>query len=247
MLKLVFKKMFWCNYDNLLPNVFLSLVWFGLNLPVFAFAYLLIGSHVFSPWPYVIVWNLLWLSPLTAGLFHATLPAVNGEPRVSPLRLFFAGIVRHGAKAAALFAVSTLFLLLVVRVILFYIRDAHGIPVFVRFLVAGIVLWIGIYFLLMQLNFFPVLVKQNETIPKVFYKSFLLVMDRPGRQVLYVMVLSGMFVLFTFSILGFLLFYPAFYALSTNIMTLVQLSRHNPAVVVEPEPRTFRHLLRPWE
>jgi hypothetical protein len=247
MQKTVFKKMFWCNYDHLFPNVLLSLVWTGLNLPVFVFLYFLVGTHVFSPWPYVVVWNFLWLSPLSAGLFHATLPMVNSERSDPPVKAFFAGIRRHALKSLALFSIATAFLLVVVRVFLFYARDAQGLPMFVRFVVAGIALWVGIYFLLMHANFYPVLVLQNEKIGKILYKAFLLVLDRPGNQVLFMVFVGGMFVIMTFSIFGLFLFYPAFYALSVNIQAMVQLARHNKNVVVEEETRTFRHLLRPWE
>jgi len=247
MLKLVFKKMFWCNYDNLFPNILLSAVWFGLNLPVFVFLYLLIGSHVYSPWPYVIIWNFLWISPLTAGLHHATLPMVNSEPSEGRIKLFFKGIRKFGLRSLAIFLISTAFLLIVTRVFLFYARDARGLPEFVRFIVAGIVVWVALYFVLMEMNFYPVLAKQDENIWKVFYKSFLLVLDRPGRQILFAVVVAGMFVIMTFSIFGLILFFSSFYALSSNIRTLVQLSRHNPKIVVEEENRTFRNLLKPWE
>ena len=247
MLGFVFKKMFWCNYDFLMPNILLSLVWFGLNLPVFGFLYLLVGSHVYLIWPYVVALNFLWLSPLTAGLFHVTLPMVNSESATAKVRMFFSGIRIHGWKSLALFSLSTLFLLLLVRVFLFYVRDAASWPLFLRLIIAGIVLWTGVYFLLMQANFYPVMVKQNENIWKILYKSFLLVLDRPGSQVLFLVVVAGFFVIMAFSVLGFILFFPAFFALSSNIRTMVQLSRHNPGITVEPETRTFKHLLRPWE
>ena len=247
MQKTVFKKVFWCSYDHLWVNVLLSLVWTALNLPLFVSLYYLIGIHIFSPWPYIVVWNFIWLSPLTAGLFHATLPMINSEQSDPPVKAFFAGVRLYAGRSLALLAVSTVFLVVVARVFLFYARDAQGLPVFLRFLVAGIALWVGVYFLLMQANFFPVLVKQNEKTGKVLYKSFLLVLDRPGNQLLFTLFIAGAFVIMSFSIFGLFLFYPAFYALSVNIQAMAQLSRHNKNIVVADETRTFRHLLRPWE
>jgi uncharacterized membrane protein YesL len=247
MMKIIFKKIFWCNFDYLGTNILYSLLWNLIHLPAFAGLAVLIFSHHYSLVPYIVLYNLIWLSPFTAALFHATGPMVNSGPDSRKMANFFKGLKKYWFRAVLIFAAATSFLIVVSYGIVFYIKRSQAGGGFLMLVLAGLLIWVAVYYILMQFHFFPVLILQDEKPHKVIYKAFLLVLSNPLTHILFLLFILGAAIIASFSVLGFILLYPAFYTLSMNIFSRVLLQKYNPLVSVEEESRTFRNLLKPWE
>jgi hypothetical protein len=247
MIPKIFRKIFWCNFDHLGKNMLLSLLWILLHLPVFlCIAFLVVTkSHTFSF--YIILVNFLALSPVTAGMFYASLPMVNSEGRINAPARLFQGIRKFWWRSLLLFVLSTLLVLVASNALVFYLKESLKINIFLRVILAGLAFWVLTYVLFMQLSFFPLLVRLETKVAQTLYKSFLLVLGNPGQHILFGLFFFFSFVIAAFSILGFVLLWPAYYALSVNIFSLGLLSKYNETIVFEQETRTFRHLFKPWE
>lgn len=225
----------------------LSLIWTLLHLPVFfCIAFLVvIKSHTYSF--YIILLNFLILSPVTAGMFNAALPMINSEDRINAPARLFQGIRKFWWKSLLIFILSTLLLLLASNALIFYLKQTLQINIILRVIMAGLAFWVLAYVLFMQFSFLPLLVRLGTNVGQTLYKSFLLVLGNPGQHILFGLFFFFSFVIAAFSILGFVLLWPAYYALSVNIFALGLLSKYNTSIVFEEETRTFRHLIKPWE
>ena len=247
MLKFIYKKIFWVNYDYLLSNIVFSLLWFIFQLPILFLLFVLIFTKSSSDTYYILLINLLFFNPASGAISYATSLMVKNHSNAKKISNFWKGIKKFWLKSLLLFITNTIVYLILYKAFIFYATKSMTFNPFVQLILAGIILWISIYYLMMSINFFPILVNQKEKFFKIFYKSFLLVLDNLGIYFLLGIFFISITILFVFSILGFILLFSGFYFLSLNILTLSLLSKYNSSIKIEEETRKFKHLLKPWE
>lgn len=246
MLQLIIRKMFWTSFDHLWTNVLYSLMWIAFNLPFAAAIGTLAINQNYTVYWYIIFFNALWLSPFAAGLSYAVLPQINEEEGSRDIRRFFEGVRKFWKKSLFLYALSTLFQVIAVNGIIFYIAKYGEDGSFLTLVLCGLIIFVLACYLLMQCNMNTVLVKQDETVSKVIYKSFLLVLGNPGTYLFMAILMVSFSIILVFSIVGLLLIFPVFHFLSWNIVVLALLSKYNPNITVKDDPRHFRNIFRPW-
>jgi hypothetical protein len=246
MLQLIIRKMFWTSFDHLWTNVLFSLIWIAFNLPFAGALATLAINHDYSVYWYIIFFNAFWLSPFAAGLSFAVLPQINEEEGSRDIRRFFRGVGKFWKRSLVIYALATLFQLVAVNGIVFYLGKYAEDGSFLVLVLCGLILLVLAFFLLMQCNMNTVLVKQDETVSKVFYKSFLLVLGNPGTYLFMAVLMVSVSIILVFSIIGLLLIFPVFHFLSWNIVVLALLSKYNPTITVKDDPRHFRNIFRPW-
>jgi len=196
---------------------------------------------------YILLINLLFFNPASGGISYATSLMVKNYSNAKKISNFWKGIKKFGAKSLLLFITNSIIFIILYKAFIFYATKSMNLNPFLQLILAGVILWISLYYLMMSLNFFPILVNQNEKFFKIIYKSFLLVLDNLGIFFLLGIFFISTTILFLFSVLGFILLFSGFYFLSLNILTLSLLSKYNPSIKIEEETRTFKHLLKPWE
>jgi len=224
-----------------------SLLWFIFQLPIFFLLFGLILTKNSSDTYYILLINLLFFNPASGGISYATSLMVKNHSNAKKISNFWKGIKRFWAKSLLLFITNSIIFIILYKAFIFYATKSMNLNPFVQLILAGVILWISLYYLMMSLNFFPILVNQNEKFFKIIYKSFLLVLDNLGIFFLLGIFFISTMILFVFSILGFILLFSGFYFLSLNILTLSLLSKYNPSIKIEEETRKFKHLLKPWE
>ncbi len=246
MLSNIIKKIFWVNFDYLLSNILLSLIWIGINVPIFfLFATLILNKNYHLEW-YLLLFNFLLISPLSAGLSHTLLPQINDQRSKNKLSLLIEGIKKFGVRAGMLYLISSAFLLMALLTVSFYLKKYSSENNFFFIILAGLIIIVTIVFLMMQSNFNALLVRQDEKTSKILYKSFLLVLGNPGIYVFLSIFLLSAGIILTFSIFGLILILPVFHFLSWDIIVLMLLSKYNPNITIEPENRSWHALFKPW-
>ncbi|GEM_PF-6969572 len=246
MLQFIMRKIFWTSFDYLWTNVLFSLVWVLFNIP-FALAIMTLAlSKNYSIVLYIVLFNAFWLSPFSAGLAYAVLPQINEEEGGRTIARFFEGIKKFWKKSLSLYLISTAFLTTATYSIVLYIRKYSAEGSFLVLILTAVIIIVTAFFLLMQYNMNAILTKQDETVGKVIYKSFLLVLGNLGIYLFMAFFMISLSVILTFSIVGLLLIFPFFHFLTWNIVVLCLLSKYNPNITVKDDPRTLRNIFRPW-
>ena len=246
MLSKILKKIFWVNFDYIWSNVLLSLMWIGINIPFFfLFATLILNKNYHLEW-FLLLFNFLLISPISAGLSYALLPQINDQSDRKKTALFLEGFKKFGLRAIMLFIISSAFLFISLFTITFYLKKYSSESAFFFLLLAGLIFLVALFFLMMQSNFNALLVRQDEKISRIVYKSFLLVLGNPGIYIFLSLFLLSVGIILTFSIFGLVLILPVFHFLSWDIIVLMLLSKYNPNITVDTEDRSWRALFKPW-
>lgn len=246
MLPLVLKKTFWVCHDHLATLLWLSLLWCLLNLPLLALAVhaAFVDKNLALA---ATAWNALWTSPATAAAVFQAGRMVEGRTDARGLAVFLEGLLRHGPRSLLLCGADAAVFWSLVRSWEFWFRNRLGIPLVLSWSAAGLVLAFVVVQAAMRFSLLPLLVLRNEGVWSSAKKSVLVVLAdlrlHLAAGVLGVL-LCGLSLL---SGAGFLLVFPAFFAVFASVLTLSVLSRYNPSVRLEPETRGWRDLLRPWE
>lgn len=223
LLRATFRGAFWNTYDNLGPFVLANLVWIALCLPV-----------VTAP-------------AATAALFDLARRAADGES--VGVRDFAGGFRAHFLPALRLGLFDLAAALLLWVNIDFY-GHLGGWATLPGFLLAGVMIWIGGFWLLMHAHLMPLLAAGERSFAQLLKKAALLTLDNPGYTVGVTVQAAALTAICLVTGAGFLLAGGALVAvlLATGHRQLLQ--KYNPpppGEEIPPDPRGLRELFRPWE
>lgn len=246
-LSMVFKKVFWSNYDHFIFNIPVSLLWIVLHSPVFAVLFLIFKNDPFRIFLSVSLLNLLLLSPVTSALTAYTEIQLNPEMKRKKAGYLFKLIPSFFLPSLVLYVLDTGIILVLLSGLRFYLSGSLISSVVLKYTLTGITFWILCFFLLMHINYPSLLVRHKLKLIKIIYQSFLLVLAHPLSHLFFLVFLISSTIIAIFSILGVLFVFPAFLCMCINIFTLSSLSLYNPSVKIEEETRKWRNLIKPWE
>jgi hypothetical protein len=243
----VLKKSFWSAYDYLGTVLALSATWCLLHSP-------LIGVIVFSVFSKerdllvaLTAFNALWTSPVSAGVVRVAGRMIEDSPSAKKWTVFFEGMMRFGLRSLVLCVLDSMVFYGLARALRFWFLNLLSLPLFISWAAAGLVIWILLFQAALKFSLLPLLVLRGETLRSALKKACLVVLARKRAHLAAGLLALSLLIIALFSGLGFLLLYPVFFFVLASVFTLTVLSAYNPEVKVEPETRTWRNLLRPWE
>ncbi len=216
-----FRRFFWLSYDHLGLLLLANLVWLGLSLGV-----------VTAP-------------AATAGL--ATLAARLAAGEDTSLRDLWAGFRRHFVPALKL-GVFDAVAVIVLWVNVDFYSHLGGRASLPGFLLAGALLWVTAFWLLLHVHALPLLVAGERRLHRILRDAALLTLDNLRLSIgtaLQAFMLSALALLTGIGVIAILV----------PLLSLLQATAHRQLLRKyrddlpedPPERRTWRHLWRPWE
>lgn len=243
----ILKKSFWSVYDHLGTVLRLSAFWFLLHTPLFGVIFFSLFSKERSVLLALTAFNALWTSPVSAGTVRVAGLMIADSPSARRWGVWFEGMRSFGLRSALLCLIDSAVFYALVRVLYFWGVNTLGIPLFLSWTAAGMVIWLLLYQALLKFSLLPLVVLRGETLRSALKKASLIVLSRKLVHCAAGLMTASLLIVSLFSALGFILLFPVFFFVLSSALTVNTLSAYNPEVVFEPETRTWRHLLRPWE
>ncbi len=256
MLGLIVRRAFWLAYDRLGRLVLLNIIWFLLAFSPALPLVKRIAHLPLLPALVILSFYLVYLGLLCAGVFHS-LMFMEEEKEVNFLRLFFRGIYRSCRGGVLLLVLDVVILLLLVHGVTFYLQRMPG---WSGKLLAGVVIWMTIFWLTAQQYFLPVVSMAGDRLGKALKRSFSLALDNFFLSLaLVIFALSYVFLcalpwgigLMIFGASGLAAIYRAAgeilflkYDLSFHPLISLEEMRRNER---ETKNRGLRNFFRPWE
>ena len=221
LLRPAFKRSIWNTYDHIGLLVLANLVWLALCLPV-----------VTAP-------------AATAGLFHLAARISRGEKVV--VRNIFEGFRTHFMPALKL-GLFDLVALLVLWVNVDFYSHLGGPVSIPGMVLAGAMIWLGVFVLLMHAHLYPLLVDGESSFRQLIRKSALLTLDNLLYTVGITLQALSLTVLCVITGAGLVLINGSVVAVLL-VAGHQELRRkyHSWEEGPDPETRSWRDLWRPWE
>lgn len=173
MLGTIVKRAFWIAYDRLGRLVLLNMIWFLL-----AFGPAIPILHGVQRWPpvfsFLAVFALILYVGLLSGGVYYSLMFMEEETDSNFLKLFCRGLWRGLRTVLPLLALDVIVLLLLVYGVVFYLERMPG--VFGK-LLAGVSLWMTVFWLLSQQYFLPLASMAGCSSVTALKRSFSLALD----------------------------------------------------------------------
>ena len=218
-----FRTALWRVYDHLGQLIVLNLIWLGLLVPV-----------VTAP-------------AATAALFDIARRIARNEPH--GVRVYFRSFADLLLPSLGLgvFSVGVLFIIWVGVDFYSHLGGALRYP---GYLLAALLVWLGVFVLLMQAHLMPVLVHGDQRFIAVLRKSALLTLDNIPFTVGILVQTAALAALCVVTGAGLVLIAGSIVAVLLVSGHRVLLRRYrpdDPELEDEPETRTWRDLWRPWE
>ncbi len=255
MLGLIVRRAFWIGYDRLGRLVLLNIIWF-----LFAFAPVLplmkrVAHLPLLPALVFFSLYLVYLGLLCAGVFHSLM--FMDEEDVNFLRLFSRGIYRSWRAGLPLLVLNVVILILLVHGAVFYLQRMPGWP---GRLLAGVVLWMTIFWLAAQQYFLPVASMGGDRLGRALKRSFSLALDNFFLSLaLMIFALSYVFLCALPWGVGLMIFgasgLAAIYRAAGELLFLEYDLSFHPLISLEEmrrserenQKRGLRNFFRPWE
>ncbi len=235
-------------YNNLGKVILANLAWTVCFIPC-----LLIGMQIkqnFSPLMFLaLVVSVLLTSPILGGIFYLCQKIVLNDPYMG-MKDFFTGIKKYWKKSLLLLITSLTIPALIVGALIFYgqVAKTHS---------TGIILWVIslwalIFFLLMQVYFFPLMITQKMSFGTILKTSLLLALDNVGFIMIIVLVELAFLLLFSLTGIIFIGGVSTICLLQTNAFT--ELSQKYTGEIMRKERKRekknvkqlFREIFTPW-
>lgn len=179
----VIKQSFRDFYKHLFQQAAVSLVWFMTVAPL---VYIAIGGIAIGQ-PVIALPVLIVTGPLTIASFYLTNRWMKFEESV--LKDWWTGLTRYFFRGMLAFWLSLLIFVIIVVDLFFFLNFGNR----VLQLLAGIWIYLGIFFLISQFYFWSLLVERDLGILVTLKDSFLLTLD----NLLYSLGIFGVFALLT--------------------------------------------------
>jgi len=281
MFRRIIAKFFWDSYDYLgrllVANIIFFLIILGLSAVFYTLFYPVYKALGSSGWLICLgVGTIAVVSlpfPASGFLYFFTRISLNKEPE---FRDFLTGLrIHYKSLVKITFAFVVLLELLLIN-ILFYIHSPFTSPILkmVSLVFCGICVWIMLYLCAMMLYAYPLVIHQGVGIKKVFFRSFVLVLDNMGITAYCIMLGLGIITLglitkgMAFFVINMALLASLSNSLYENIMEkyeILEAGKQNSKETNKPSSwkqlktrdfiedrhkrykRTLKDILKPWE
>ncbi len=255
------KQALWGFFDHIFKIIFISLLWFLFNIPVFYTIYVLLYSKFNNPAIYIVLVNIILYSPVSFGASYYILqiagkyasskmfilfPQFKTKGYIS-ISIFFKGIFKYFFKSIILILINSfVFILLYLNFSIYLKYLTVKIPV-LGFILLGITLWAGLLIYLMQVYIIPLLLTRRISFFKIIYQSFLLVTGNIIFTMAISIMITSFFIIMGFTIVGMVL---VFYGITSLIQILACLNiyrQYDPTMKIKKENRTLKNIIKPWD
>ncbi len=255
------KQWLWGFFDHFFKIVIISALWLLFSAPVLYTIFILIYSKWYNPAIYIVLINILLYSPVSLGASYYVLqiasqyasskkfelfPKFESNSMIK-INVFFKGIFKYFFPSIALILLNSIIFVFLFLNLRFYLKFlAVKIPV-LGYLISGFVLWIILLCCLVQLYIIPLTLTRKISVFKIFYQSFLIVIDNIIFTVaIFVMTISFMIIIW-FTVAGIFLIYYGTVSLMQFLACLNIYQQYDETMEIKKEPRTLKNIIKPWD
>jgi uncharacterized membrane protein YesL len=257
----IYKKAFWNTYDHIGRLILLNLLWAGcFPLPTYL-AYWLLPLDGPARIGATLLVGMLTHSFATTGVFAATADIV--DYRKFTLKQFLrGGVTLYFPALCITLLLGLLYYMLYVSIRFYFALE--GPAGILGFFLVGLQVWIGLFVLTMQVYLLPLLVKKRWGVSRTIKWSAILVVLRPGFNLLLLFQVIAAAVIIGITVIGaiVILMSLASVFLNTTLREVLKDLEESREPAKRPtswkeifeeerrrdeEPRTMKDILRPWD